>query len=207
MRVACVVFATAFAACNGRPIDGSGGAGGAFASASGATMEASTTGASSGSTTVALDDSMIADAAWRANAGEVEEAQAVLPRLEDPRVVAFANGMIADDTSADQGLKHILSERRITRAPSAVSAMVVMMTLTDIRELAQTANANLDPTYLAMEVTDHAAVLVLLDDFLLRDVRDPALKEFLVAMRSTEATHLEQATKLASKAGRATAAH
>jgi len=212
--IQCLVFVIAMTAACNDDTNGSGGSGATGATSSngsGQTGQASTsasgtssssssgsgTGSSTGSSastgsTMAemLNDSQIAQVASTANTGEIQEAQAVMPRLTNANVKAFANRMITDHSASNQMLTQLMASESLSRQASNLSKMLMTETQNDIQQLSDAPNTEVDFEYIDMQVKDHQAVLDIIDQVLLPNAQNAALKQFLITTRATVSEHL-----------------
>jgi putative membrane protein len=185
----------------GGTLGGSGGRGG-----SGGTISGSDAGgepgvggaggeAGAGEAVAALSDAQILLVLDTLNQGEVEEAYAALPRLSDPDVETFAQMMITDHSSARQAVATTADDLDLTPVPSAPQRALVRESEAHVAELRATPAANIDETYVDLEVAAHADALALLGN--LNASADAAeLRTLIATLRATVQDHYDAAQTL-----------
>lgn len=205
-----VIVATVLASgCGDSSNDSSGGAGGTTSNAggtsSGASTSASGTGTGSGTASTGsamasmLSDSQIADVAYTADVGEVQEAQAVLARLTDENVKGFANKMVSDYSAANQQLAQVLAHEHLSREPNDVSQMLASQTQAELSALAGASAAHVDEKYMDDQVQGQEDVLRLIDQALFPNAKNAALKQFLIQLRGTVQMDLQLGHQIADE--------
>jgi len=143
----------------------------------------------------ALGDGQIVTVADVLNASEVEQAQAVLPRLQNDAVRAFAQIMIEEHQAARDGLGTLATEQQIAAANSDVADQLRAQSQQVQSELAAVADAQLDAAYLETQVTAHGEAEALLAD-LSAAADSPALAAQLSQLRLNVQGHLQSASAL-----------
>jgi putative membrane protein len=130
-----------------------------------------------------------------ANQGEIEQAQAALPRLGTTAARDFANMMIAEHTKA-------LSEARSTLASSNIvpdemsSRAAALRTDSDrIVTMLNNAGTNADRVYMQSQVDVHQKLLNMIDNDLV-PVSHGTLLAILYKQRASVAMHLDHARQI-----------
>jgi putative membrane protein len=144
----------------------------------------------------ALSDAQIAHVVRTADSGEIAQANAAMPRLTNATVQAFAQRMIDEHTANLQQLDDLVASLDITPLPSDVSQRLQDASDRIVAELGDAAPSAADEVYMRSQVAVHTQVLDLIDDRLLVDVDDNALRSFLQQTRAAVQQHLQQAQDL-----------
>jgi putative membrane protein len=169
---------------------GSGGAGGAGEAGAGGMA-----GAGGDAATAALQDAQILLVLDTLNEGEVDEAYAALPRLAVPAVQAFAQQMVMDHSTARQTVVSAANSLQLNPTPSDVQQDLKQEAETHVAMLRGTSTANLDRTYIEMQVAAHAEALALLDN--LQDAADAdALSTLIGTLETAVQAHYDQAVTI-----------
>ena len=129
------------------------------------------------------------------NASEIEQAQAVLPRLQSDAVRAFAQIMIEEHQAARDGLTTLATEQQIAAASSEVADQLRAQSQQVQGELGAADAAQLDAAYLDAQITAHAEAEALLAD-LSAAADSPALAAQLSQLRLNVLGHLQSASAL-----------
>jgi putative membrane protein len=143
----------------------------------------------------ALDDGQIVTVVEVLNASEVEQAQAVLPRLQNDAVRAFAQIMIEEHQTARNDLATLAGQQQIALANSDVADQLRLESQQTQGELAGTDAAALDAAYLGAQVTAHQEAEALLGD-LSAAADSPELAAQLGELRLNVQGHLQSASAL-----------
>ncbi|HVU52381.1 MAG TPA: DUF4142 domain-containing protein [Polyangia bacterium] len=172
-----------------------GGAGGASGrdGGAGADGSAGTGGADAGEV---LSDAQIAGVMIDANSGEVHAADVANGRTKTPAVRSFAALMITDHTAANHSLDMVLDAQGLFASDSGTRQLLATQAQQTLAQLWSVPRADFDLTYAMAQVTMHQMVLGLLDDTLIPQAQNAALKAALQAARMTVATHLADAEAL-----------
>ena len=152
-------------------------------------------GGEGGGATAALQDAQILLVLDTLNQGEVEEAYAALPRLAVPAVQAFAQQMVMDHSTARQSVVAAANSLQLNPAPSDVQLNLKQEAETHVAMLRETTAANLDGTYMEMQVAAHTEALALLND--LEAAADAAaLRTFIGTLETAVQAHYDQAVTI-----------
>jgi putative membrane protein len=143
----------------------------------------------------ALADGQIVTVVDVLNASEVEQAQAVLPRLQSDAVRAFAQVMIEEHQTARDGLATLASTQQIVAANSDVADQLRAQSQQAQSELGATDVAQLDVAYLDAQITAHGEAEALLAE-LSAAADSPELAAQLSQLRLNVAGHLQSASAL-----------
>jgi putative membrane protein len=143
---------------------------------------------------VDLSDGQILTVANTLNAGEVEQAQAALPRLVDENVQAFANDMVTEHTAAQQDLQSF------AQTHSELATQLANRGAANVAALTAAPAESVDALYIDQQVSAHGEALQLIDQ-LIDAVDAPLLEAQLVTLRSSVAAHRNRASELAGLPG------
>jgi putative membrane protein len=126
-----------------------------------------------------------------ANQGEIDEAKAVVNRLSNAEVRAFAQQMIADHTRLRDQLLAVAANPSasvfggssstgstgtpIVQQPNAISSRLQTESQKTVAELTMLEGSHLDQTYLEREILDHLTTLALMDNVVIPSVTNPVL--------------------------------
>jgi predicted outer membrane protein len=111
----------------------------------------------------AVTDAMAAMIVMTIDEGEIATAQAALPNLVDPSVIAFANRMIADHTANLEQLQSLVDRLGITPADTGVSAALRNDAEAAVRQISAAGGA-VDVVYMRTQVELHSAALKVVDE-------------------------------------------
>jgi putative membrane protein len=129
------------------------------------------------------------------NEGEVDEAYAALPRLSVPAVQTFAQQMVMDHNTARQSVASAANSLQLNPSPSDVQQDLKQEAETHVAMLRGTSTANLDRTYMDMQVAAHGEALALLNE--LEAAADaPALRTFIGTLETAVQAHYDQAVTI-----------
>jgi putative membrane protein len=140
----------------------------------------------------ALSDGQIAAITDAANSAEIAQAKVAQAKSKDPAVKKFAAMMITHHGEAKQKqakLKLKTEESGISTALQADAGATLNALNTD-------SSKDFDKTYVAAQVTEHQKVLDTINDKLLPNAKDAALKAYLEDIKPTVEQHLKQAKQL-----------
>ena len=192
----CAVIGSAFAGC------GQDHAAGTITAEQGAASvpssqagQATTPSATSCKTLAVCSDGQALAIAIATNQGEIDEANAVVNRLSNAEVRAFAQQMIVDHTrlrdqllavaanpsasvfggSSSTGSTGTSTGTPIVQQPNAISSRLQSESQKTIAELTMLEGAQLDQTYLEREILDHLTTLALMDNIVIPSVTNPVL--------------------------------
>lgn len=143
----------------------------------------------------ALDDGQIIGVVDALNAGEVEQAQAVLPRLQSDAVRAFAQIMIEEHRTAGDSFGALALAQQIQSLGSDVADGLRQRNAEAVSTLAATDAAQLDRAYLDAQIQTHTEAEALLAD-LAAGADSAALGTQLSQLRINVQGHLQSARAL-----------
>jgi putative membrane protein len=142
-----------------------------------------------------LDDGQILFVADALNAGEVDQARAVLPRLQTEGARGFAREMLDEHEPARDSLLQLAEDEGLAPRLSTAALSLRAESERQVMMLLETSDAELDAVYLDSQVVAHDAALELLDGLI--DAADTAaLEQQLAALRSTVEAHSSLARQL-----------
>jgi putative membrane protein len=133
-----------------------------------------------------LSDGQIAAITQGANSGEVEEAKLARAKSKNPRVLQFANMMIAHHGDALKKQEKL----KITPVESPASADLTAQVNKTIESLKQKNGAEFDQAYMQSQVDGHKEVLDTINAKLLPNVKSPELKAYLEEIKPKVEQHL-----------------
>lgn len=143
----------------------------------------------------ALADGQIVTVVDVLNASEIEQAQAVLPRLQSDAVRAFAQSMVEEHQAARDALATLATEQQLAAQGSEVADQLRGQSQEVQSDLAATDAAQLDAVYLGTQVTAHGQATILLDE-LSAAADSPELAAQLSELRLNVQGHLQSAIAL-----------
>jgi putative membrane protein len=129
------------------------------------------------------------------NAGEVEQAQAALPRLSNQEVRAFAQEMIDEHTTARAQLDQLAVEQNLTPAAGDVTQSLGDEGAAIVAELLAAEGSAIDAQYVNSQVLAHSQALQVLTG-LIAGADNDALRAQLTQLRGNVAAHLDRAREL-----------
>jgi putative membrane protein len=180
---------------------GSGGATAAAGGAAGATggVNASDAGVDAGGAAAAaaadLEDGQILFVADTINGGEVDQARAVLPSLDDDDARTFAQQMIDEHEPARDRLLTLAETEDLSPQGSAVATQLRDQSEATIAQLLTLSGDELERAYLDAQVTMHQQALQLMDA-MIAGVDSAPLTAELTQQRASVAAHLQTAQQL-----------
>jgi putative membrane protein len=137
----------------------------------------------------------IAAILFAANQGEVDQANAALPKLSSTDARDFANMMIADHTQALTNLRNITSVNNIRPHDAASDAAALRDQSRQLITNFNTSNGMIDRSYMAAQVQLHERLLTMLDTRLIPSSHGDLLT-LLQNQRAAVATHLDRARSI-----------
>jgi len=149
-----------------------------------------------GGAAVALTDPQIAGIAYAANMGELGQAQLAGTKSTNSAVLNFATMMITDHGAAITRLQQTLAAQNIMTADSPQRQSLTNTSNQTYNTLFTQSGATFDKTYAMAQVSAHQTYLNLLDQALIPDAQNAALKAELQMERTTVANHLTMAQML-----------
>ena len=142
----------------------------------------------------ALSDGQLLFVADTANAGEVEQARAAFPKLEDERVRAFAEEMLVGHQAARDELLRFSDENDVFAKNSRVAVRLKREGQRVVDQLLR-ADVPADEPYVDTQVLAHTEALALYDQ-LVAAADSPELRDLFDAQRATVAEHHDEVTDL-----------
>jgi putative membrane protein len=128
------------------------------------------------------------------NTGEIQIAQAALPRLTADPARNFANMMIEHHTRANADQIRIMQQENIAGAESDVSAALQQTADSVTAQLESVTPGTADVTYMDSQVRMHREALVLIDCLLVPSTDNEPFKTFIRdTVRPTVQSHWEEA--------------
>jgi predicted outer membrane protein len=152
-----------------------------------------------------LDDGQILFVADTLHAGEVDQARAVLPRLQTEGARGFAREMIDEHEPARDSLLQLAEDEGIAPRLSTAALSLRAESERQVMMLLETSDAELDAVYVDSQVVAHGAALDLIDR-LIDSADTPALEQQLAAMHSAIEAHSNLARDLQAELAGAVAA-
>jgi putative membrane protein len=140
----------------------------------------------------ALSDAQIAAITEAANSAEIAQAKVAQAKSKDPAVKKFAAMMITHHGEAKQKQAKL----KLKTEESGVSTALQADAGATLNALNTDTSKDFDKTYVAAQVTGHQKVLDTINDKLLPNVKDAALKAYLEEIKPTVEQHLKQAKQL-----------
>jgi putative membrane protein len=125
---------------------------------------------------------------------EIDLANAVVGRLSDANVKAFASRMVTEHTASDAALTSVLATAGITMAANGVSKAITDAGNAQIQGLAAKTGMDLDKAYIEQAVLDHVANLAISDHIVMPSIKNTALASYAEQDRALMATHAQGAT-------------
>ncbi len=141
-------------------------------------------------------DAQIAGIVIALNKGEIEQAKTAQKNAKNPKVKAFAGKMIADHTDANGKESALLKKKKMTIADSDKATGLTSDATSMNDSLKAQKGADLDKSYIDMQVKMHTDALNLIDNTLLAQVQDTDEKALLTTIRGKVADHLKAATDI-----------
>jgi putative membrane protein len=142
-----------------------------------------------------LQDGEILFVADTLNVGEVDEAEAALPKLTDSGIRDFAQEMIDEHGTARDQLQQLAQQQMMTMAPSAVATNLQSESRSIVSSLNAATPDAADKVYIGSQVKAHTEALTLIDQ-LLAAADSSALRTQLTTMRASVQEHLNRAQAL-----------
>jgi predicted outer membrane protein len=172
---------------------GSGGAaveGGAGGAAGGDGAPTAGAGGEGGEALV-LSDAQILHVTSTANQGEIEQGTIALERAQTESVDDFAQMMVSEHGAALADGSELAQQLGL--AGNALSMQLQSESAAIVAQLQLAEDAEFDAVYMNAQVAAHERVLGVLDDELIPDADDSALRDYLETLRTSVADHLEMA--------------
>jgi len=176
---------------------GSGGQAGGIAGHGGAGGHAGAAGGAAGATAM-LSDGQIVAVLLEANAGEVHTADVADARATDGDVRTFSMQIRSDHSAAAMRLNALVQSQGFTVADSPQRQMVAASANDVVDTLWMSSMNQFDRTFAQAQVMLHTSTLNLIDDVLLPQVDNPALRSEVQVERAAVAMHLSEAQALSA---------
>lgn len=144
----------------------------------------------------AMSDGQILQVTHVANVGEIDQAKLALVKSKDTRVRTFAQMMVRDHSQADKNGMILAKKENIEREPSPTSEALTTDAASATASLKADPAADFDKSYVDTQVKEHQSVLDMLDQKLLVNVTNPAVKSYLTEVRAAVSSHLQHAQEL-----------
>lgn len=148
-----------------------------------------------------LTDDQILGVTTVANGGEVAQGQLALSKARDPRVKSLASMMVHDHTAAQTKSASLARAANLTPTTSSV-ADAIQHDGNAVTQSLKAAGQDFDKVYVDAQVKEHQAVLDILDQQLIPNVKNADVKAYLVEVRSTVSKHLQHAKELQQTLGK-----
>lgn len=145
----------------------------------------------------ALTDGQIIKVLSTANNGEIMQANAALPKLQNPQVRAYAQNMLTEHSNNDQKAQALANRLQLMAQVSNTSNALQNDSNMVVSKLNQSTTA-VDKAYMKSQVMVHEKVLRTIDNQLIPNAKNPELQSMLVQTRSAVAMHLQMAKQMMS---------
>jgi putative membrane protein len=143
-----------------------------------------------------LTDAQIMSVVSAANAGEIAQANAALPKLTNGDAMAFAKMMVEMHTAAQERQNTMAQQKGVTPETNALSTQLAQDSDDVLKELSTADRDEVDQLYMEKQVEQHEKVLETLDEKLIPSATDPALQQELQTSRSEVSAHLTRAREI-----------
>ena len=147
----------------------------------------------------ALSDGEIVKVVLTANEGEKDMAEVAVKKAQNQAVKDFANMMVQEHKGNTTEIKALAKQEKIDDKKSDLSKSLEKDADTWMKDIKKADKAAFDKTYIDAQVTAHQKVLSTLDDTLIPQATNAALKEKLQKTREAVAKHLAHAQEIQSK--------
>lgn len=144
-----------------------------------------------------LTDGQILKVLSTANMGEIMQANAALPKLQNSQVRSFAQGMIKQHGANEQKGQALGNRLQLVPQVSHTSNALQADSNQIVTKISQ-ANSAVDKDYMMSQIMVHSKVLQTIDTQLLPNAKNPELRNMLVETRSAVAMHLKMAEQIKS---------
>lgn len=163
--------------------------------ASSSAASASGTG-SPGARIVRLADASTAAILLTSHNADLAAARIAVSRAQHRDVKLLARSLVTDHTSMSVTLTRLVASADITPREDEVSRLLRDQSAARRDTLRRLAAWPFDSAYVESEVRFHADLLVAIDQVFLPSVRNASLKEYVITMRPTIASHLALAEQV-----------
>jgi putative membrane protein len=134
-----------------------------------------------------------------ANQGELDAAKLAEGRTKNADVKRFAEHMIKDHGDAKMKLSAVAEKSGLTASDGADSAALTSHNADEAKTLNAAPDEQFDRAYMDAQLADHATLLKKLDEELIPNAKDPALRDLLHKVRGVVSHHLALARKILAK--------
>ncbi|MFO0614127.1 MAG: DUF4142 domain-containing protein [Polyangiaceae bacterium] len=141
----------------------------------------------------ALDDPQIVATLIALNQGEVDQAAIAVKSAKDDKVKKFADHMTMDHSQWKKDVEDVAKKASITQKSGDVTAKLEKESNDLVSKLKGTAPDAFDATYIDSQVTVHQTAIDLIDQRLMKDVKNADLKKAVETAREKIQGHLEDA--------------
>jgi putative membrane protein len=146
---------------------------------------------------IRMGDAEIAHIARTANNGEIQEATAAQPKLQNAGVRALATMIINDHTAANARLDGLSGTTAAAFADNEVSRQLEANSRQAVQAINATPASVADRAFIQRQIAIHRYVVQQIDQTLLPRARGGELRSILTEMRTAVAAHLAEAERLA----------
>jgi putative membrane protein len=133
-----------------------------------------------------------------ANEGEIQQGNAASAKATSADVVAFAQMMVADHTTALSNGQEVFARNNIAPAENDTTRALRTNSQQTVTNLNTYSGVAFDRTYMQTQVDLHQWLLTTLDTALIPSARTPEVRTLLQTQRGSVATHLERARQILS---------
>lgn len=140
-----------------------------------------------------LTDPEIASVAVVANQNDIDFAKIAIGKSHNPKVVEFANTMIADHQAVIDMAVELVTKLGVTPKDNAMSQQLVSDAKETIKMLNSKSSKDFDKAYVDNEVAYHKAVINAVKTVLIPQTQNEELKALFVKISPVLDTHLEHA--------------
>jgi len=133
------------------------------------------------------------------NQGEVDVANAVVKRLQDPATRSLAQRIITDHNAALKQLDKLITSTKIEPVENDLSQELDEAADAEISAVSKKKGSDLDVSYAAHEVLDHAQTIAVGDHLLVPSAKNAQLASLLTSLRPTLVTHETLASQALTK--------
>jgi putative membrane protein len=159
--------------------------------------------AACGAARTRLNDAQIAHVAVVAENGEVEQAWQATDRATSQLVKDFAATMIEQHSNSRREDIALVKQEDLDPAGSGTSRDLAASALRRLHYLSLVGPSQFDDEYMKAQISQHEDLLSLLDDRLIPQASDPALRGRLMTMREMVQRHLADARDIRAGLSRA----
>lgn len=149
------------------------------------------------SSNIELDDAQIVNVALTANRMDSASAAAVVDRLTNTEVQAFARKLMTEHGNLSDSMRTIATRLGGTSSGNQISTTLEQYA----SQRVEGTGASLDRTYIQNAIAMHQQLLRTLDESLLPQVRDASLRSLLDRMRTSVSAHLQDAENIRMRLG------